>query len=326
MELAFTREELEIFKSVATKTQSQLLKGAYSVLNNYYSETYACKDYIIAEGNIPVMLIAHLDTVFKIPPTENDIFYDFNKQVMWGGGAGLGADDRAGVYAIFYILSTTNLRPWVLFTTEEETGGQGAKIAALNERPDVNYIIELDRKGVNECVFYDCDNEEFEKYVHNFGFVTKLGTFSDISILCPAWKIAGVNLSVGYLHEHSYAEMLYLHGLKNTIDKVIRMLDDAVNTEKFAFIPANKAIAKCEICQRPTNTVFMSNVCGKHICIDCIENHVRSCSRCGTLHFDFDMTIRNAKEVAKNSRRPKNKIPAIYLCKECKEKGAKIET
>ena len=37
--------------------------------------------YIFAKGNIPIMLVAHLDTVHKTPVKE--LFYDKKKDVLW---------------------------------------------------------------------------------------------------------------------------------------------------------------------------------------------------------------------------------------------------
>ena len=88
---------------------------------------------------------------------------------------------------------------------------------------DLNYIIQLDRRGSNDCVFYECNNPEFVEYVEAFGFVTAHGTFSDISTICPSWGIAGVNLSIGYIDEHSYSEILYVGNMLATIGKVEKM-------------------------------------------------------------------------------------------------------
>jgi hypothetical protein len=67
-------------------------------------------------------------------------------------------------------------------------------------------MIELDRQGRDDAVFYDCDNPEFEEYITKFDFVSDWGTYSDISTIAPSWECAAVNLSIGYFDEHSYAE------------------------------------------------------------------------------------------------------------------------
>ena len=185
--------------------------------------------YVYAKGDIPVLLVAHMDTVHKIKPTE--IYYDPTEDVMWSP-QGIGGDDRCGVYAIFEILKTH--KPHVLFTEDEEVGGIGARKATetLN-KPKVNFMIELDRRGIKDCVFYDCDNQEFHEYIQKFGFEKAWGTFSDICKLSDAWDIASVNLSIGYNREHTTSEIIYPNVMKLTINKVRQILDDAKKNKKF---------------------------------------------------------------------------------------------
>ena len=179
--------------------------------------------------------MAHLDTVFKNPP--KDIYYDRVKNVMWSPD-GLGADDRAGVYSIVQIVKS-GLRPTIIFTTDEELGCLGARKLAkdmFTPPTDLKYIIELDRRGSDDCVFYSCANAAFEEYVESFGFVTNFGSFSDISEVCPKWGVAGVNLSIGYHNEHSVSETLHIGQMLNTISKVKKMLEKADSAPVFEYI------------------------------------------------------------------------------------------
>lgn len=70
-------------------------------------------------------------------------------------------------------------------------------------------IFELDRCGKDDMVFYGCNNPDFENYIEKFGFTFGWGTFSDISVIAPAWKVAAVNLSIGYVGEHMQTEILH---------------------------------------------------------------------------------------------------------------------
>ena len=204
-------------------------------LSTKYEKVIVTKEYLMAIGDIPIGLVAHLDTVFKFVP--NNIYYDRVKNVMWSPD-GLGADDRAGVYSIMQLLKA-GFKPTVIFTTDEELGCVGAlKIAADFPTPptELKYIIELDRRGSNDCVFYECNNPQFDEYIESFGFVTNFGSFSDISAICPQWKVAGVNLSVGYYNEHSVSETLHIGQMYDTIKKVRHMLENANIAESFEYI------------------------------------------------------------------------------------------
>ena len=225
------------FKTLAQMTQPKLHNTVYQTLKNIYPKNSVTKtkDGVIAKGTIPVCLIAHMDTVFKSPPSE--IYYDKEANVMWSPD-GLGADDRAGVFAILKILSH-GYRPHICFTVDEESGAIGAGNIAEQPCPfdDLKYLIELDRANAIDCVFYDGANLKFENYVESFGFVTALGSFTDIVELCPAWEVSGVNLSIGYRDEHSTSEVLFVGQMLATIDKVEKMLNDADNVDRFPFVP-----------------------------------------------------------------------------------------
>ena len=235
--------------------QNQLMRAVIAYLRGRYPVIYDTDYYVMAEGQLPVLLVAHLDTVFKTPP--HDIYYDKTKNVMWSP-QGLGADDRAGVFAILQLIDA-GLRPSVLFTTGEEQMGVGANVL-IRDYPkcpyrEIEYIIELDRQGEKDSVYYGCDNKRFERFINSKGFVTDEGTFSDISIIAPAWKIAAVNLSVGYLNEHCHIETLNWLWLSQTINKIYNLL-------KWEAANLNRRVDKFEYIQRKMeNFVGPEDVC-----------------------------------------------------------------
>ena len=193
----------------------------------YYekSNIHATQDYIYALGEIPVTLIAHLDTIYCQPPTT--IYHDPEHSVIWTP-QGLGADDRAGVFAILHILEQ-GYRPSIIFTSKEEVGGLGAQQMVYDfpfPLVETYFLIELDRQGTCDAVYYDCGNRDFERFISSFGFTTNIGSFSDIAIIGAAWNIASVNLSIGYVNEHSPAEMLFYQDMFNTIKKVEAILEN----------------------------------------------------------------------------------------------------
>lgn len=241
--------KIPLMCQIMRQSQSNLQLTMTKFLKKYYTKVRATNRFIIAEGEIPICLVAHMDTVHKELPTK--IFCDSQNKVIWSP-QGLGADDRAGVYAIIEIVQR-GLRPHIILTTDEETGGIGASVL-VQQYPDppfpINFIIELDRRGKNDSVYYDCNNEEFEKYINQFGFKTAWGTFTDISIIAPTWRIAAVNLSVGYYKEHTLAEYLMYEELDKTIEKVIDILKDEGSSayEYVETIYSNPMETTCACC------------------------------------------------------------------------------
>lgn len=211
------------FKSILQLDQSELKNYCEEKLKALgYTDIRSNEGYTLALGTIPIVLVAHLDTVHKERPET--ILYDSEQKMLWSP-QGIGGDDRCGVYAILKICE--KLKPCVLFTTDEEMGGQGARKFVQNiELKNVKFMIEIDRRGNNQAVFYSCGNKEFQEYILNFGFDSHYGSFSDISVLSPAYDIASVNLSAGYYNEHTKQEYICMSHLYNTINKVIEILED----------------------------------------------------------------------------------------------------
>jgi hypothetical protein len=176
--------------------------------------------YVYAPGTIPILLVAHTDTIHRRTPET--LYYDAGKRVVWSP-TGLGADDRAGVYAILALLQR-GYRPHVLFPDCEETGGQGAAEAAIDLYPSVHCLIELDRMNHKDAAVYQCCNPAWERWLIRRGWDICRGTYTDIVDLMPAFGVAGANLSVGYYSQHTLGEYLRLNELSTTIDRVARML------------------------------------------------------------------------------------------------------
>lgn len=302
---------LKLFEQIVKMNEVSLLKTMNTYLKRFYNKVIYTKDYVYAIGDIPITLVAHVDTVFKERP--EDVFYDRVKNVLWSP-QGLGADDRAGVFAIINIVKS-GLRPHIIFTTGEEMGGLGARVLTYIEpKPfaEMKYIIQLDRRGKDDCIFYECDNVKFIEYIKSFGFHEEYGSFSDISELCPTWKIAGVNLSIGYENEHSLIEILYIDYFLSTVEKVKKMLKDVNNINSFEYIPALYSLSslnptslyKCKNCGKiftEYELFLVKGIDGKNVyyCLDCIYGNVNWCDSCGKAYeidFQEDTTIKKCKD------------------------------
>lgn len=213
-------------------TQEELKVEVYNYLRQKKMKPIYDDGFVYAKGDIPILLVAHMDTVFDEPPKR--LFYNKTEDKIFNPNGGLGGDDRCGVYAIMKLLE--KYKPYVLFTEDEEIGCIGAKKTVDKLlKPKVKYIIEFDRRGCNDCVFYDCGNEEFMDYIESFDFEMDYGSCSDISILGNEWDIASVNLSSGYYNEHTEKEYIIFHELENTIVRAEKMLRDYEKARYFDY-------------------------------------------------------------------------------------------
>ena len=190
--------------------------------------------FLYAEGDAPYMLVAHLDTVHKEFPSiicySKDGNYIMSPQ-------GIGGDDRCGVYIILTLIDKLPYRPYIVFTMEEEVGCLGATAFASyvesREIPALKYIVEYDRKGNNDCVFYRCDNREFVDFVERFGFKEAQGSCSDICKIAPVMGVAAVNLSSGYFNPHTEHEYVSVKDMHTILESSYRMLSAACDAFKY---------------------------------------------------------------------------------------------
>lgn len=216
-------------------------------------------DYIFAKGTIPVILCAHMDTVFKVVPET--ILYDEKQELIWSP-QGIGGDDRNGIYTILKIISkrAKDKLPYVLFTTQEESGCIGARKATkpLKAHSEgINFAIQIDRQGSTDAVFYRCKNQEFIDYICSFGYKETPGSRTDICEFCPDWNIAGVNFSCGYMHNHTEKEIVNVKDMFQTIEMIEKILDDEGNKKKFPF--ELKSIGKGEKSAEKSVTRFLDD-------------------------------------------------------------------
>ena len=300
--------DIKLLKAMFGCTQEQLKKAIEDfVVDIYGKENSIIQDkYVIGLGTDPVALVSQLDTVHATPAYK--VYYDKEEDVMWSP-MGLGADDRAGVYSIVHIVNS-GYRPTVIFTTDEEVGGVGAAALAkdiVKAPTELRFMLELDRRGSVDCVFYDCDNPEFEKYLNSFGFVTDIGSFSDICFIAPDWGIAAANLSIGYYDEHTKQETLKINEMYKTIERVCNILDDCHTADFFKHIERTKGAYNYpnwyssypmendgEICYNCLDTFNKDQVVytqdGSCYCVDCFEKIVRYCDNCGSEYLINDNT------------------------------------
>lgn len=203
----------------------KMYKGCAAVCKRYY---------ILVRGAAPALLVAHLDTVHSSPAREICISQDGNVLMS---PQGIGGDDRCGVYALVTVYEKSKVKPWLLFTCDEETGGTGArKFAEMHRKgklPDgldtLKILMEIDRKGKEDAVYYNCKNPEFEDYIAGKGFKTEMGSFTDISVIAPELGVAAVNLSSGYYNAHTLHEYINRKQLEAVVRKVTGIVAETVS-------------------------------------------------------------------------------------------------
>ena len=235
-------KQMQEFIGICKMSQMQLKKWLQEELKKYYAEVESGKGFIFAKGKDPVLVVAHMDTVHQQPPKE--VFID--KGVI-SSPQGIGGDDRCGIYTILEICKD-GLRPFVLFAEDEEVGGVGTQKFITTKHVDsldeVKFAIEIDRKGNNELVFYEDDNEQFHDWVGKIlpEWKEDIGSFTDICYISPKIGASSVNLSSGYYNAHTTSEYVVFKEMVSTKEAVETLIKEACLPEvkKFEYIERPK--------------------------------------------------------------------------------------
>ena len=208
---------IKLYEKILRMTQPQLKRFLNDTLSKKGNVINA-DGYLYRKGTVPVLLVAHMDTVHKTP-VRYILHEDFGNRLS--SPQGLGGDDRNGVYMILKVLDELDCH--VLFVEDEEIGCVGScKFTETFEQTmDIDYIIEFDRKNAHDAVYYNLDNPEFEQFItesSNGYFKTAIGSYSDICELAPFLGVAAVNLSCGYYHEHHADTYTIVSEMMKSID------------------------------------------------------------------------------------------------------------
>ena len=191
--------------------------------------------YVYIPGKIKngVLLVAHADTIwdkaYNLPfSKEHRVIFEDGVFKSTESECGIGADDRAGC-AMLWELRNNGYS--MLITDGEEKGKHGARFLKQHNHKlfrEINkhsFLMELDWKGTDCCLFNQVDNtEKFKRYIEQkLGFSdSKANGGTDLQILCK--KVCGVNIGIGYHKWHSNNEFLVLSEWENTLSKLNEFL------------------------------------------------------------------------------------------------------
>lgn len=137
-------------------------------------------------------------------------------------------DDRLGLFILLDLLPSFDIHLDLLFTDNEEKGRSTAKHLELKEH-QYNWVVEFDRRG-DGTVLYQYDHcEPWKKLLKNSGFDVQFGSVSDISYLDLG--VCGMNVGVGYHHEHSKECYMQFSELKRNINLFLRFYEQQQATK-----------------------------------------------------------------------------------------------
>lgn len=188
------------------------------------------------DGNgATVLLSAHMDTV-KGVLADRKLIITEDGIIMSSKGV-LGADDRAGIAIILTVLRNLNKLNFngtikVAFSREEEIGCIGASKIDPDWYEDVDLAIVVDRRGNRDivvgCGMAFCSDavgyfmEEVSKMA-DMDWKCVEGGISDAMVFAEN-GINSINLSAGYMNEHTANEYVSLKDMRDTVRLILQTI------------------------------------------------------------------------------------------------------
>lgn len=198
-------------------TEGKLFPYLYTEIEGLQSDEFG--NLFVKIGESDVMFTSHLDTATAADTVVNHVF-DGNI-IKTDGKSILGADDKAGVTVMMYMIKN-QIPGLYYFFLGEEVGCVGSKkVAAVQKETKIegiNKVISFDRRNTNSVITYQssqrCASDTFGKALasqlnladETFSYeIDPTGVLTDSVQFIKIYSEC-TNISVGYQSEHTFSE------------------------------------------------------------------------------------------------------------------------
>jgi hypothetical protein len=215
-------------------TEEELFPILFNTVDGLQKDEFG--NLFIKIGDSDVMFTSHLDTATSSNTPVNHVFD--GDIIKTDGKSILGADDKAGVTIMLYMIKN-NIPGLYYFFLGEEVGCIGSKKVANvqkeNKIEGINKVISFDRRGTNSVITFQsgkrCCSDNFGKtlaaqlnqadgsfmYENDpTGVLTDSIQFINIYSECT-------NISVGYQSEHTYSETQNIKHLEKLAEACLKV-------------------------------------------------------------------------------------------------------
>lgn len=198
-------------------TEEELFPILFNTVDGLQQDEFG--NLFIKIGESDVMFTSHLDTATSANTTVNHVF-DGNI-IKTDGKSILGADDKAGVTVMLYMIKN-QIPGLYYFFLGEEVGCIGSKKVASAQRENkiegINKVISFDRRGTNSIITHQsskrCASDNFGKTLAaqlNQAEPTFKYEIDPTGVLTDSYQFISIypectNISVGYQCEHTLSE------------------------------------------------------------------------------------------------------------------------
>jgi hypothetical protein len=215
-------------------TEEQLFPILYNIVDNLQKDEFG--NLFIKIGDSDVMFTSHLDTATSANTPVNHVFD--GKIIKTDGKSILGADDKAGVTIMLYMIKN-QIPGLYYFFLGEEVGCIGSKKVANvqkeNKIEGINKVISFDRRGTNSVITFQsgkrCCSDNFGKSLSaqlNQAESSFIYQNDPTGILTDSVQFISIypectNISVGYQSEHTFSETQNIEHLEKLAEACLKV-------------------------------------------------------------------------------------------------------
>jgi hypothetical protein len=185
-------------------------------------------------------IVAHMDEVcpdrgkgYKVMEQNGRIFGMDTKNVKF---AGIGGDDKNGIWVALKCLEKYDILKCVFFVGEE-VGCVGSSKCNMDFFSDCRFVLQCDRRGGNDLItnasYTQLCSPEFLAVINyqQFGYAENQGMLTDVLTLKErGLGVCCLNISCGYYRPHSEEEYTIFSELENCLDFVQNIVENCTDT------------------------------------------------------------------------------------------------
>jgi len=205
-------------------------------------------------GYLPCV-VAHMDTVhdiypgFKVNEIDGKLFAIQNYPKPNASKAGIGGDDKVGVFIALEMLKTfDNIK--IAFFTNEEIGCVGSNAVDLDWFKDTAFVLQADRRGNNEIIYSDMNglvaSEEFmsdtKPIATKHGYVfSDQGSYTDATTMSGnGLCVSAYNIACGYYNAHTVNEYVIISDVEKSLNLFTSLIQELTCDNNKQYLHENK--------------------------------------------------------------------------------------
>ena len=226
----------EKFLELTSRTYPHGTEADVIPLLNSELKTDEFGNLFIKIGESDVMFTSHLDTATSALTEVKHVFDGVN--IRTNGASILGADDKAGVTIMLYMIEN-KIPGLYYFFLGEEVGCVGSRKVATKLKTQkiegINKVISFDRRGTDSVITFQssqrCCSEKFgEELSKQLNLAEETFSYKNdpTGILTDSIQFISIysectNISVGYKNEHTFSEVQNIEHLEKLAEACLKV-------------------------------------------------------------------------------------------------------